>query len=69
MSMDDLFTPAEIARITGLEQPAAQERFLAKQGIRVMRSRNNEVILSRTAFAKYQLGGKIDSEPRLRGIK
>ena len=68
--MDDLFTTAEVAIITGLEQPAAQERFLAKQGIRVMRSKNtNKVILSKTAFAKWQLGDKIDSEPRLRGIK
>jgi hypothetical protein len=69
MNTLDHYSPEEIEDITGLEQPAAQERWFAKLGIRTPRNRRNEVVLSRTAWAQWQLGGRIDDEPKLRSIR
>ena len=61
---------AEIQEITGLDQPAAQERFLTKLGLRVFRNACNQVVLEREAFRRWQLGSMMaqEKEPRLRSI-
>jgi len=64
------YGPAEIQEITGLDQPAAQERFLTRLGLRVFRNACNQVVLEREAFRRWQLGSKMaqEQEPRLRPI-
>lgn len=65
------YNSAELQEITGLEQPAAQERFLTKLGLRVFRNASNEVVLEREVFRRWQLGLKMaldQQEPRLKSI-
>jgi hypothetical protein len=65
------YDQAEIQEITGLGQPAAQERFLTKLGIRVFRNASNQVVLEREVFRRWQLGIKmaqVKQEPRLKTI-
>lgn len=69
--MGDLYDDDEIKAITGLDQPAAQERWLNEKGLRAFRNRDNKVVLSREAFIRWQLGDKVkqaEPEPRLRPI-
>lgn len=47
---------AEIVELTGLEQPAAQERLLRAWGLIVFRNKANKVKLSREALVRLQLG-------------
>lgn len=66
-----IFHPLEIQEITGLEQPAAQERFLTRLGLKVFRNASNEVVLEREVFRRWQLGFSMDrevTEPRLKPI-
>jgi len=52
----EFLTPAEVALLTGLEQPAAQERLLRAWGLTVFRNRANRIMLSREALVRWQLG-------------
>jgi len=49
-------TQAEIAELTGLTQPAAQERALQEMGLTAWRNPANRVILAREALVRWQLG-------------
>ncbi len=51
-----ILEPSEIETITGLDQPAAQERLLRKLGLAVFRNKANKVILTREALVRWQLG-------------
>lgn len=70
MSDAAFLTDEELRELTGLEQPAAQERLLRSWGLSVYRNRANKVKLSREALARWQLGERASSgkpaEPRLR---
>lgn len=69
----DLLSEAEIRRITGRERPATQERFFVeKLGIRAHRNGLNEVIVSREAYVRWQLGERpaaAKPRPRLRSAR
>jgi hypothetical protein len=61
--------PQEIRDLTGLEQPAAQERLLRSWGLTVFRNRANRVMLAREALTQFQIGVRLTKEspePRLR---
>lgn len=67
------FSQDELAEITGLVKPSAQERLLQKWGLRVWRNASNRVILLREAYTQWQLGATIATantkpEPKLRSI-
>lgn len=65
------FSEDELVEITGLTNPAAQERLLRSWGLNVYRNRANKVKLAKEAFIRWQLGEKIkkESEPQLRFLK
>lgn len=68
MTTSMFLTPDELHDLTGLVNPAAQERLLRSWGISVFRNRANRVMLSREALTRWQLGERIStkSEPKLR---
>lgn len=61
-------TPDELRDLTGLEQPAAQERLLRSWGLSVFRNRANRVMLAKEALTRWQLGERMtkEKEPQLR---
>ncbi|MDO9227132.1 MAG: DUF4224 domain-containing protein [Pseudomonadota bacterium] len=61
-------TPEELSSLTGLDQPAAQERLLREWGLTVFRNRANRVMLDREALTRWQLGVRMqqDKEPKVR---
>jgi hypothetical protein len=61
-------TQDELLELTGLEQPAAQERLLRSWGLTVLRNRANRVVLTRDALTQWQLGVRMhqEKEPKLR---
>ena len=67
MADDSILSEEEIRRITGSNQPAAQERAFAEMGIRAHRNRLNQVIVAREALIRWQLGERTQKrEPVLR---
>lgn len=72
MSDSPFLTTAEIVELTGLEQPAAQERLLRRWGLTVFRNRANKVKLSRETLTRWQLGersGKANKQPQVKLLK
>lgn len=71
MTDSPFFSEDELVEITGLTNPAAQERLLRSWGLNVYRNRANKVKLAKEAFIRWQLGEKIkkESEPQLRFLK
>ena len=51
-------TEAEVIKATGCIQPAAQENWFLEHGLNAYRNRNNEVIVAREAYVRWQLGEK-----------
>lgn len=67
--MDDIYTPAELERITGAKTGHKQAEILRLWGLNVWPNRKNEAILSREAFVRFQLGGmsqEAEREPVVR---
>lgn len=66
--MNECFDPNELKQLTGLEQPAAQERLLRSWGLNVFRNKANRVMLSKEAYRQHQLGVKAqqNKEPKVR---
>lgn len=67
------FSQEELAELTGLVKPSAQERLLQKWGLRVWRNASNRVMLLREAYTQWQLGATIAAnnakpEPKIRPI-
>ena len=67
--MDDILSQAEIQARTGLKQPAAQEKLLREWGLVVFRNRANQVILSREAFIRWQLGERPPRQDKAPKVK
>lgn len=61
--------PDEIKDLTGLEQPAAQERVLRAWGLTVFRNRANRIMLSREALVRWQLGERPERADRAPQVK
>lgn len=60
---------SEIEAITGLDQPAAQERLLRKLGLAVFRNKANKVILTREALVRWQLGERPERKAKSPRVK
>ena len=58
--METLFlTDEEVARLTGSQQAATQERILVDEmGLRAFRNRAGRVMVTREALIRWQLGEK-----------
>lgn len=73
LAADGVFlSPEELADLTSLEQPAAQERLLRSWGLTVFRNRANRVMLSREALVRWQLGERPErtqQAPRVKLLK
>lgn len=63
MTDSPFFSEDELVEITGLTNPAAQERLLRSWGLNVYRNRANKVKLAKEAFIRWQLGEKVRNEP------
>jgi hypothetical protein len=67
--MEDILPQEEIQEMTGLTQPAAQEKLLRAWGLVVFRNRANKVILSREAFIRWQLGERAQRAEKAPRVK